>query len=210
MTWWQRLYSGSTRGRIVTLLRRRRRTVDELASELRLTDNAVRAHLDALRAEGVVVPAEVRREGTVGKPATAYDIAPEAGAMFSGAYAPALAALLAELGDRLSARELQAVLTAVGRRMADSLPAPRGDLARRARIAADFLEGLGGVVDVEREDGRYLLRGAACPLAEAVSTCPELCGSVESALAAASGATISERCDRSAGARCRFEVSAGD
>lgn len=201
MTWWQRLYSGTTRGRIVTLLRRRRRTVDELASELRLTDNAVRAHLDALRTDGVVIPAEVRREGTVGKPATAYDIAPEAGAMFSGAYAPALAALLAEL---------QSVLAAVGRRMAAPLPDPRGDLARRARIAAEFLEGLGGVIEVEREDGRYLLRGGACPLAEAVSSCPDLCGSVESALAAASGAEVRERCDRTAGARCRFEVSASD
>ena len=208
MTWWQRLYSGSTRGRIVTLLRGRRRTVDELASELSLTDNAVRAHLDALRTDGVIVAAELRRDGSVGKPATAYDIAPEAGAMFSGAYAPALSALLSELHDRLAPRELQTLLRAAGRRLATSVSEPRGDLGRRARIAADFLEQIGGVVEVERDGPRYVLRGAACPLAEAVAGCPELCGAVESALSSAAGAKVRERCDRTAGARCRFEVSA--
>ena len=206
MTWWQRLYSGSTRGRIVTLLRGRRRTVDELASELRLTDNAVRAHLDALRVDGVVVAADQRRDGSVGKPATEFDIAPEAGAMFSGAYAPALTAVLAELRDRLAPRELQTLLRAAGRRLGATAAEPRGDPARRARLAADFLEQIGGVVEVERGAGCYVVRGAACPLADAVAACPELCGSVESALASITGAKVRERCDRTAGARCRFEV----
>ena len=35
----------STRGHIVTLLRRAGHTVDELAQELKLTDNAIRSHL---------------------------------------------------------------------------------------------------------------------------------------------------------------------
>ena len=44
LPWKQRFFS-STRGRIVALLRRTSRTVDELAQALDLTDNAVRAHL---------------------------------------------------------------------------------------------------------------------------------------------------------------------
>jgi predicted ArsR family transcriptional regulator len=47
----------STRGRVVTLLRRSGRTVEELARELGLTDNGVRAHLATLERDGVVVAA---------------------------------------------------------------------------------------------------------------------------------------------------------
>lgn len=205
MSWWQRLYGASTRGRIITLLRRRRRSVDELAEELELTDNAVRAHLGALESDGVVVAAGVRRDGTVGKPATIYDIAPTAQPMFSGAYAPVLAALLAELGDRLSPRELESVLRDTGRRIAEGMPEPRGDLGRRVREAAAFLDQLGGLTEVEKRGGRYVVQGASCPLAEAVSVNPGVCRAVETALAEATGVPVRERCDRSAGSRCRFE-----
>ena len=44
----------STRGKIITLLRRASRTVDELAQALDLTDNAVRAQLAALERDGLV------------------------------------------------------------------------------------------------------------------------------------------------------------
>ncbi len=43
----------STRGQIVGLLRRGVGTVEELASELEVTDNAVRAHLATLERDGL-------------------------------------------------------------------------------------------------------------------------------------------------------------
>ena len=48
MAWWQRQSDKSTRNRIVALLRRGERSVEELAESLGLTDNAVRAQLSAL------------------------------------------------------------------------------------------------------------------------------------------------------------------
>jgi predicted ArsR family transcriptional regulator len=42
----------STRGQVLALLQREPRTVDEIASALRLTDNAVRAHIVALERDG--------------------------------------------------------------------------------------------------------------------------------------------------------------
>ena len=51
-------FFASTRGQIVTLLRRALRTVDELAGELGLTDNAIRAHLAALERDGLVTQGE--------------------------------------------------------------------------------------------------------------------------------------------------------
>ena len=48
----QRFFS-TTRGRVVQLLRRASRTVEELARALELTDNAVRAHLATLERDGL-------------------------------------------------------------------------------------------------------------------------------------------------------------
>src|SRR5215471_5815189 len=53
----------STRGKIVTLLRRESQTVEELARALDLTDNAVRAHLMVLERDGLVRQRGSRRGG---------------------------------------------------------------------------------------------------------------------------------------------------
>ena len=53
-------------------------TVDELASAIGVTDNAVRLHLTALERDGLVRAEGVRREGSVGKPATLYAVTPDA------------------------------------------------------------------------------------------------------------------------------------
>ncbi len=65
ITWNSRFFA-STRGKIVTLLRRASRTVDELAQALDLTDNAVRAHLATLERDGFVQQRGERRGS--GKP----------------------------------------------------------------------------------------------------------------------------------------------
>jgi predicted ArsR family transcriptional regulator len=50
-----RKFFESTRGKFVTLLRRSGCTVEDLARELGLTDNGVRAHLATLEREGALV-----------------------------------------------------------------------------------------------------------------------------------------------------------
>jgi DNA-binding CsgD family transcriptional regulator len=50
-----RMFFESTRGKIITLLRRSGCTVEDLARELGLTDNGVRAHLATLEREGALV-----------------------------------------------------------------------------------------------------------------------------------------------------------
>src|SRR5689334_16880278 len=116
---------GTTRERLIALLRRGRRSVEELAAALGLTDNAVRAQLQTLQREGVARAAEQRRDGSVGKPATLYDIEPAAEPAFSRAYAPVLTALLAELQRRDDPREMEALLRGVGRELAaDAAAAP--------------------------------------------------------------------------------------
>src|SRR5438552_9188765 len=175
MRWWETSIGGAVRGKVIALLRRDERSVEELASELGVTDNAVRAQLQSLERHGVVHQARVRREGTVGKPAVMYGIAPSAESMFSSAYAPVLKALIASLEDRLDGSELDAIFRETGRRLANELRndeavAPK-QLETRARSAAAVLSALGAEMDVERmsSGSGYLLRGHACPLSDAVS-----------------------------------------
>src|SRR5215469_4773076 len=93
---WNQHFFASTRGRIILLLRRDRRTVDELAQALNLTDNAVRAHLATLERDGFVLQSGERRGG--GKPAYVYMLSPEGEQLFPKAYGPVLRELLGVLG----------------------------------------------------------------------------------------------------------------
>src|SRR5215472_196220 len=95
----QRFFA-STRGKIVTLLRRGSRTVEELAEALNLTDNAVRAHLIALERDGLVQQRGQRRSSS--KPASTYDLAQAAEDLFPKAYAQVLDQLLGVLGEQMT------------------------------------------------------------------------------------------------------------
>jgi predicted ArsR family transcriptional regulator len=209
---WSARFLDSTRGRIVALLRRASRTVDELAASLGLTDNAVRLHLGSLERDGVVRSAGVRRGGGVGKPATLYEIAPDAEPGFSSAYLPFLATLLDSMGDRLDEEELRAIMRDVGHRLAAAQGgttggAPSGDLARRAVVASRLLEALGGVTEVEPEGDRVRIRGCGCPLSVAVGRRPEVCLAVQAMLAEVTGVEVRERCEREGErVRCGFEL----
>jgi DeoR family suf operon transcriptional repressor len=204
-------FSETTRGRILALLRTRPWTVDELAAELRLTDNAVRPHLLGLERDGLVQQTGVKRGEGAGKPAVVYELRPEAEPLLSRAYAPVLSALLEVLTEALPPRETRKILRETGKRLAATIAGrPTGNLHARARAAAEVLTALGGAVDVEERRGSAFLRGVACPLATAARRSPHICGAVESLVAEISGASVTECCDRSDRPRCCFELrSAG-
>ena len=201
---------GTTRERLIALLRRGRRSVEELAAALGLTDNAVRAQLQTLQREGVARAAEQRRDGSVGKPATLYDIEPAAEPAFSRAYAPVLAALLAELQRRDDPREMEALLRGVGRELAaDTAAAPATVRPEtRARRAVALLAALGAEAELERADDGFVVRGHGCPLSAAVRVEPNMCAAVEELVGAAAGAPARECCDRGdERPRCCFHIA---
>ena len=75
--YWDQKFFESTRGKVVTLLRRGGRTVEELAQELGLTDNGVRAHLASLERDGIVRQRGLVPHGSGGrKPAYIYELTP--------------------------------------------------------------------------------------------------------------------------------------
>jgi predicted ArsR family transcriptional regulator len=216
MRWWERSVGGRVRGRIIALLRRGERTVEELARSLELTDNAVRAHLATLERDGVVHQARLRHTGGVGKPAALYAIAPAAEPLFSTAYAPVLRALLAALERRMSNAELDALFRDVGRKLAAAEGAaagkrrPNKPLEARVNDAARVLTALGSEIDVERTSDAFILRGHACPLSDAVRAQPRVCHAVTQLVSETAGVAVKECCERSADpagpVRCCFEV----
>lgn len=205
MAWWQRKFGDSTRGRIVALLRRGERSVEDLAQALDLTDNAVRAQLASLERDGIVRATGVRRDGTVGKPATLYAIASDASPLFSSAYAPLLSSLLTELGARLSPDQLDTALRGAGRRLAPVLPA-RASFGERVRAGAGLLAQLGADADLVKTSDGYEIRGHGCVLSEAVSACPAACQAVEALLSEVTGVRVREHCDRAGAPSCRFLI----
>lgn len=193
-----------TRIRVIDLLRREQQTVDQLARVLGVTDNAVRMHLEALEREGVVRQVGVRRSGTAGKPATLFEVTPEAETSYSRVYAPVLSTLIGTLADRFSARELEAVLRETGRRLG-GLQSPDAELMERARAASALLNQLGALTTVHSANGSgVVLRGATCPLAVAVAAHHEVCMAVEELVSALVGTKAQRQCVYSPKPACRF------
>jgi predicted ArsR family transcriptional regulator len=197
----------TTRGQIVALLRREVRTVDDLAHALGLTDNAVRAHLATLERDGLVTQVGVRRGTGAGKPATLYELHPEAEPLFSRAYAPVLRAMLDAIAERMSEQEAEALMRDVGRRLGAQLGRDvTGGLQARVHAAAALLSALGGEAYVEKGDDTLQLRGYGCPLSAAVTARAEVCHAVEALLTEVIGTTVREHCDRGVRPRCCFHV----
>jgi predicted ArsR family transcriptional regulator len=206
-TRWDRKFFASTRGQIVTLLRRGGRTVEELAQSVGLTDNGVRAHLATLERDGIV-----RQRGTVsgsggGKPAYVYELTSEAEALFPKAYAPVLRQLVDVMVERLGPEETEVLLRTAGRRIADKRTVPTNGIRARLEVAAAVLNELGGFVELEERDGSFVIRGYSCPLTDVVPGHPEVCRLAESLLTELAGVAVHEHCDRGENPRCCFEVA---
>jgi len=196
-----------TRGRVLALLREGKWTVEDLATHLGLTDNAVRFHLSTLESAGTVNKEGVLRKTGAGKPADLYALTRDAEESFSRAYAPVLAACVAELRETMSTTQLVAFLKRAGRRLAKGVSHPSGSLSHRVAGAAGLLNALGGVTTVEKTGSTFHIIGRACPLSRAVEADHCICAAVTAMVAEVADADVAERCDRSGRPRCHFEIS---
>lgn len=195
----------NTRGRIIALLRRSPHTVEELATALEVTDNAVRAQLASLERDGVVRQHGLRRGS--GKPSFSYALRTEFEPLLSRAYIPMLVRLLRGMGERLSAQQITGLLTEVGQHWAGEFPRVSGDLRSKVIAASRLLNDLGGVTEVEQNDRCLAIRGYSCPLALAVGENRGVCVAVQALLSRYIDENVVEHCDREGErVQCRFEV----
>lgn len=202
--WRERLFS-STRGRVVTLLRRSAQTVNDLARKLELTDNAVRLHLSALERDGLIEQHGTQREWT-GKPASIYRTTMEAEALFPKPYDRVLGQLLAILEERHSADELEQLVREAGSRLGHGAAPDTEDLRARAEYAAQVLTDLGGLAEVESDGEGLRIQGYSCPLGELTADHPGVCRLAESLVSELVGTPVVECCERGERPRCAFRI----
>lgn len=203
---WSARFFATTRGQIVTLLRRAGRTVDELAQALDLTDNGVRSHLVTLERDGLV-----RQQGTrrgAGKPAYTYELTPEADDLFPKMYDQILAQLLDVLVARLPPESVSDILDDLSHRLAAGRVAPDGDLRSRTEWGASVLRDMGGLPEVEEQAGGLFIRGYSCPIGAIASRHPEGCQLAARLLSQVIGAPTQEECERAGVPRCSFRILA--
>jgi predicted ArsR family transcriptional regulator len=203
--WRERLFK-STRGRILDFLRTRELTVNELAAELRLTDNAVRAHLASLERDRLVSQSGMKPG--VRKPHTTYALGPEAEQLFPKAYGRLVSLLMLIFSRQIKPRNLRAGMRAAGRAVAQEHLVELKGKTREQRIGAALriLKDLGGAATFREEAGKHFIYGNGCPIAAATANHPEACLLAESLLTNIIGSPVKERCIRGPAPSCCFEV----
>ncbi len=158
---------GPTRRRLLEALKRRgAATLRELGTELALSRETLREHVQALAAEGLVVRSGTRRHGP-GRPEVLYGLAPRADALFPQRESQVLADLAAHLLARGGEADLMRFFE---ERAARRLKAARARLAgtrgkKRLEEIARILTEEGYMA--EAADGT--LRLAHCPIMGVVS-----------------------------------------
>ena len=203
---WRDRVLSTTRGRVLTLLRRGPRTVGELAAALELTDNGVRVHLGALERDGLIEQEGARRGRS--RPSYVYRLTPEAEALFPKAYATVLSEVLSYVRDERGAPGLEELLRAVGRRAGERARAGAQDLRERVTAAVALLGELGGLAEAEEEPDAFMIRGFSCPMAAIVGLNPEACALAEELVAGVVDAPVTECCDRQGSTpRCAFRIA---
>jgi predicted ArsR family transcriptional regulator len=203
---WRSRLLESTRGQILERLRTRQYTVNELAAELKLTDNAVRAHLLSLERDGLI--RQSGKQPGVRKPHAVYALTVEAEQIFPKAYGPLLDLVLTIFARKLSPKELRAAMREVGRKVASThLPALEGKTReQRIHAALGILKDLGGAATLHKTEGKHLIRGNGCPLAAATARHPDACLIAESLLSRIIGLPVKERCIHNGTPSCCFEI----
>jgi predicted ArsR family transcriptional regulator len=201
----------TSRGRIVTLLQGGGLTVDDIASQLGLSANAVRAQITAMERDGVVQRVG-RRPGTT-RPSHIFRLTPEVEQLLSQAYMPLLTQLVQVFANALPAKQVNALMREAGKGLANELPFAKraaGSLQSRVTAASKLLnEELGAVTHVEGNGG-YVIRGAGCPLAALTGKHPAVCLALESLLTELLGVEVHECCDRTVPPKCCFKIDGRD
>jgi predicted ArsR family transcriptional regulator len=201
----------STRGKIVTALRRRHSaSAVDLAGEFGLSTNAVRQQLVTLERDGYVAERSVRRGPT--KPTLEYSLTESADTLFPQQYDKMLGAVLREVKDSYGPEALATVFGKLGTRAAEKYrthivaPDPKG----RAIQLAGLLRERGVDADViETETGSIELREHNCPFSKTIAEHPEVCSIIHTVLHdVVSDSTTQVESIATGGGACRFEVAA--
>jgi predicted ArsR family transcriptional regulator len=198
----------STRGRIVTALRRRHAaTAVDLASEFGLSPNAIRQQLVFLERDGYVVERSVKRGPT--KPTLEYALTPAAEGLFPQRYDRILNAVLRDVRETGGEGAVRAIFERMGQRAAERhRPRLEGkDTRGRVYELSEILRENGVDTEVVETERGLELREHNCPYAKTVSEHPEVCRVIHTVLhETMPGDSSQVESLATGGSACRFEI----
>lgn len=157
--------SDSSAGKIIDHLQRHgEATVRELEELLGISTTAVREHLSHLQARDLLATRQVRRGP--GRPHLVYFLTPKAQSLAPKSYDTLITLLMREIASREGPDQLQALLDAVGARMAETYrgQVAGADLQQRLGRLRDTMEARGIPAEVEESGERFQV--FACPYHE--------------------------------------------
>jgi predicted ArsR family transcriptional regulator len=177
----ERAHAGRRRGTRRALIERLKRAGPQdaraLAAHLGITAMAVRQHLYALAAEGIVAALEDPRP--VGRPAKLWRLTAAAEPFFPDGHAELTLGLLDAVTAAFGARGLDELLEARGRAQLAAYRArigPRRSLKARLEALARIRSEEGYMAEVRAAGrGAYLLIENHCPICAAAQACRGLC-----------------------------------
>ncbi|MCS6803257.1 MAG: metalloregulator ArsR/SmtB family transcription factor [Chloroflexota bacterium] len=156
-----------------TLKLRGRQTAQALADALGITPVAVRKHLEALEAEGLVRVSTVKQPR--GRPALLYQLTPAADALFPQGYRQLSLDLIADLVALDGEEKLEQLLRARNARVLQERVAPLDDPAQRVQELVRLRNEDGYMASVEEQPDSYVIREHNCPIYEVASRFPVAC-----------------------------------
>ena len=202
-------FFSTTRGRIVTELRRRRRaSALELAETFALSTNAIRRHLSSLQEQGLVTEVAVRRGRT--KPTFEFALTEEAEDLFPQRYDRLLNAVLREVRSLYGNDGIQKVFAGIVAHSLEKYGPRLAEVSGEERVAelALILREQGVDASIVRDDDNLIvLHEHNCPYAKSVGENPEICTIVHRLLDDGEAGTVRRTASLATGdASCRFEI----
>lgn len=198
----------STRGRIVTELRRRRTaSAVDLASEFGLSTNAVRQQLAFLERDGFVAERSVRRGRT--KPTLEYSLTAAADGLFPQRYDRMLNAVLREVRETRGEAAVREIFEHMGERAVRRHQERLAGKDVRAKVyeLSEILRENGVEADVVETERGLELREHNCPYANTVAEHPEVCKVIHTVLKETlPGEAAQVESLATGGGACRFEI----
>lgn len=168
-----------TKRRIVERLKRvESATATDLAAEFGLTDTALRQHLDALEAAGMVTRSRQTGPSARGRPPVHWQLAPTATQVFPNRHGELTVDLITSVRTALGERALARVMKARADRQTAAYAESLGDvidLGDRLQLLADLRSDEGYLAESRPDGDAFILIEHHCPIREAAAACAGLC-----------------------------------
>jgi predicted ArsR family transcriptional regulator len=201
-------FFASTRGKIVTELRRRgSASAADLAREFGLSPNAVRQQLVVLERDGLVLETPVRRGPT--KPTLEFSLTDEAGKLFPQAHDKMLAAVLREVRDQFGTPAVDRIFDGLSKRAIDRARQHVTAEAPEQKVAqlTEMLRASGVVAEYSLIDGGFALHEHNCPYSNVAQEHPEMCQVIHNVIEDTIGGEHQQTESLARGGKeCRFEM----